>query len=532
VIPITPTPTPTPTPRQHRRRLALAVPLAVLALVALGSLASEPALPQAPLGTWSVLPELPQGRQEVASVQAGGQVHVAGGKPYSRTANHFRYDPAARTWAQLPPLPTPPGAAGLDHVAAAAIGDRIFYVGGMRNGAYPGPVTGQVAVFDVREGRFLPDAAAPMTRPRAAGALVAHEGRLLYVGGLADEVVDGQARRVAVPWLDEYDPRTRTWTALADMPTKRDHLGAVVAAGKLWAVGGRNVDIGAATGATEAYDLATRTWSPAGAHPPMAARRGGFAIGVVGDDVVAIGGEGREPSGPTTALSSVEAFDARAGGPWRPMAPMPLGGRHGMQAAQCGGTLVVAGGAGRVGFDGSPGAGLRNEAFAPGGVVVEGCGAAPAPPPTGPGGAPEEAPAPSPPPAGGSTGASASPRPAPAPPATPRACDRGRRDSSRSLLRARMAPRAVTRRTPARLRLALRARAELCVTLERRGARGGWRALRGRVVRRAGPGTTTLAVRRTFAGRRLRAGSHRLTVVAQAMDGRRTTLRLRFSVVR
>jgi hypothetical protein len=267
----------------------------------------------------------------------------------------------------------------------------------------------------------------------------------------------------------------------------------------------------------------------------MAARRGGFAIGVVGDEVVAIGGEGREGSGPTTALSSVEAFDVRTGGPWRAMAPMPLGGRHGMQAAECGGTLVVAGGANRVGFDGEPGAGLRNEAFAPGGVLVEGCGAAGGPGSGVAGSVPAPAPAPAPAPRPASPEAPEAPAvsaPGRATPAAPRACDRGPRDTSRRLLRARLAPRRVGPRRPARLTLALRARAELCLTVERRTRSGAWRAVPGRVARRVRAGTSARGFGASFAGRRLRPGLHRLTVVAQASDGRRTTSRLRFSVVR
>ncbi len=78
----------------------------------------------------------------------------------------------------------------------------------------------------------------------------------------------------------------------------------------------------------------------------------------------------------------------------------------------------------------------------------------------------------------------------------------------------------------------LRARAELCLGLERRARSGRWRALPGRVVVRAPAGTSRRGMRASFAGRRLRPGAHRLVVVAQARDGRRATSRLRFSVVR
>ena len=37
-----------------------------------------------------------------------------------------------------------------------------------------------------------------------------YNGRIYYAGGLHDGV--------AVPWFDEYDPATNTWTKLPDMP--------------------------------------------------------------------------------------------------------------------------------------------------------------------------------------------------------------------------------------------------------------------------------------------------------------------------
>jgi len=549
-------------------RVALAAPLAALALVAAHTgLTTERALPQAPVGTWvSDLPLLPKNRQEVASAQLGGKVYVGGGTPRSRTANHYRYDPVARRWEQLAPLPTP-GASPLDHVAVAALDGKLYYVGGLEQ--YPAPSVGTVWVYDPATDSFA--RGADMPRPRGAGALAVHDGTLLYVGGLAG----GRA----VPWLDAYDPKTDTWRELPSMGTARDHLGLAVVDGRLWAVGGREKDLGATRPVVESYDLAKGVWSQE-RFAPLPVERAGFAMAAVGEELFVIGGEGVGADGPQ-AFADVHGYDT-ATDTWRAYAPLPVTGRHGMQAAQCGSTLYVAGGAhDAYGDFTSPNAGRLNQAFAPGGVVTTRCatgepepepapGPAPGPDP-GPDPEPEPGPdptgpspgptapvtpagplAPAPPPVGGAgtcgscgsgaPGAGSRPpaaAPAPTRPATtptPRAtrCTAGASRGSRLLRSATLTPRtfrAGSAPRGGRLRVRLRARAVLCLTVQRRAAGGGWREVQGSIVRRLPRGTSVLHISGRLAGRLLGPGRHRLTIVATA-GTRRETTRVAFRIVR
>ena len=91
------------------------------------------------------------------------------------------------------------------------------------------------------------------------------------------------------------------------MPTPRWYLGAGVANGLLYAVGGHmviseyEIDVLATV---EAYDPKTNTWATV---PPMPTPRHELAVAVVGDTLHALGG--RAPSGsPTTYLGVNEAF--------------------------------------------------------------------------------------------------------------------------------------------------------------------------------------------------------------------------------
>jgi len=85
--------------------------------------------------------------------------------------------------------------------------------------------------------------------------------------------------------LERYDPEADNWQPLPDMPTARGGLGAVFAAGKLFAVGGESP-----TGAmdeVESFDLGDKSWSR---EPAMRTPRHGLVVEGTGGAFYAIGG--------------------------------------------------------------------------------------------------------------------------------------------------------------------------------------------------------------------------------------------------
>jgi hypothetical protein len=265
------------------------------------------------LGHWETRAPSGRRRQEVSFVAAGGRLYLAGGD----TAQEA-YDPATDTWRDVAPLP-----AKVDHIQGVELDGRIFYVGGLLS--WPKPAVAAVLAYDPASDHF--DLETPMSRPRGAGGVAAYRGRIYYVGGLSD----GKA----VPWTDVYDPKRGLWRRLPDMPHARDHFQAAVVGDKLYAIGGRDVDIDATTAAVDVLDLRTQTWRQGLA--PLPTPRGGFAVAVVGGEILVIGGEG---GGGT--FDTVEAYDPRTNR-WRKLAPLRVA-RHGISAAVCGGVYVAAGG--------------------------------------------------------------------------------------------------------------------------------------------------------------------------------------------
>ena len=312
-------------------------------------------------GSWVSQPPASGARQEVSFVQVGGKLYLAGGGaelPGGRSSQQV-FDPVSGAWSEVAPLP-----AHLDHIQGVALGGKIFYVGGLDH--WPSPQVGTVWVYDPKTDSFS-EGASMGTRARGAGGVAVHDGRIYYAGGLRD----GDA----VKWFDVYDPATGKWTALPDMPTARDHFHAVVLDGRLWAIGGRAKAIDATTAVNEAFSFATGAWS--GAFESLPTQRGGFAAAAVGDEVLIIGGEGKNPAtGKLVTYGTVEAYNVKTDA-WRELAPMPTK-RHGIQAAVCNGGIYIAAGGTLAGS----GPTAVHEAFHPGGIATP-CvpDAEPAPPP-------------------------------------------------------------------------------------------------------------------------------------------------------
>jgi N-acetylneuraminic acid mutarotase len=266
-------------------------------------------------GAWEARAPSGLNRQEVSYVQVGGKFYLAGG-----STAHQVYDPQTNAWSNAAPLPQK-----LDHIQGAVVGGKIYYIGGLS--AFPSPHVATVYIYDPQTNSFTQGAQMPSTRARGAGGVAVHQGKIYYAGGLHNGS--------AVSMFDVYDPQANTWTQLPNMPRVRDHFHAAVVGGKFYAIGGRNTTIDATTTANDAYDFSTGSWAQGLA--PLPTARGGFATGVLGNEIVIIGGEG----GGNT-YNKVEAYNTQAN-TWRTLAPMPTA-RHGIQAAECNGGLYIAAG--------------------------------------------------------------------------------------------------------------------------------------------------------------------------------------------
>ncbi len=314
--------------REHRTVVVMAAVIAAhVALLTVVSLITATGPANAADGTWTTAARTGVARQEVSYVESNGKLYLAGGRSNVQQA----YNPATNSWADVASLPAP---VPLDHMQAAAVNGKVYYIGGITN--WPETSVGSVYVYDVASNSFSNGAPMPAGRDRGAGGIAVINGKIYLAGGVHDGTT--------VAWLDVYDPASNSWSSLPDMPHRRDHFQAAAVGGRFWAIGGRISSAATRVGFNEVFDPASGTWSTGLA--PLPTLRGGFATAVFGSEIVVIGGEG---GGAT--FDQAEAYDT-VSNTWRTLTPMPTA-RHGIQAAMWNGAAYIAAGGTRMGGGGA-----------------------------------------------------------------------------------------------------------------------------------------------------------------------------------
>jgi N-acetylneuraminic acid mutarotase len=283
----------------------------------------------APSPGWTPAPALARGpTQETATVAVAGKVYVLGGfdENLGILSTVQVFDAATCEWSMGPALPRP-----VHHANATTVGTTIWLTGAAETLNFT-PV-GHVWSWDPTTAATAWTEHAPMPAGTERGsAAIAAIGSTIYVaGGL---------RSASIALAHSLDTTTLTWTALPALPAVRDHGCGAVVAGKLYVIGGR-----ASANTTSVEELTPGgTWV---AKAPMPTGRSGIACGVIGDRIIAVGGEGNAATA-TGVFAEAEAYRPSTD-TWESLAPMPSP-RHGMGAAVVGGSLYIPGGADRGGF--------------------------------------------------------------------------------------------------------------------------------------------------------------------------------------
>jgi N-acetylneuraminic acid mutarotase len=222
-------------------------------------------------------------------------------------------------WATAPALPVL-----IENLAAAALGGKIYAMGGDTSTVQPALATNQLAAFD--PGTQMWTTLAPMLVKRTLlGAATA--GGLLYAIG-------GSDNNTAFASMERYDPGANVWTMGASMSVPRQGLVAGTVNGLIYAAGGAGTGM-APVATLEAYNPASDTWTP---RAPMPTPRSFVTGGVVDGILYVVGG-----SNGTLPVPTVEAYDP-ATNTWTTRAPLPAP-LLGAAAAVADGVLYVTAGA-------------------------------------------------------------------------------------------------------------------------------------------------------------------------------------------
>jgi Kelch motif len=217
---------------------------------------------------WSRLPDLPVSVDHAAAASWRGRLVVIGGYDAARRPLRaaFLYD--GRTWRRLPPPPEERAAAA----AAATADGRVWVVGGRtREG-----LASRALSLDLRTLRWQL-VRGPQAREHLAATALG--GRVYAIGGrLAG--YDTNLRTV-----EAYDPRTNRWLSLPDLPDARGGTGAAAIAGRIVSVGGESP--GGTNSSVWALAPRAASWERL---PDLPTPRHGLGVVALGGRVWAIAG--------------------------------------------------------------------------------------------------------------------------------------------------------------------------------------------------------------------------------------------------
>jgi N-acetylneuraminic acid mutarotase len=178
---------------------------------------------------WTRLAAMPEQRAAGGAAIVNGKLYVVGGTTSSTIGTQHGlhlaktmlvYDIATDRWT------TRRGPTPREHVGVAALGGKIYVVGGRTAGFDTNMRL--VEVFDPRTGRW---SRLPRVPGRRGGTGAAGIGRwIVSVGG---EAPAGTIRTVY-----RYDVKRRRWSRLPNLPTARHGLGVAAVGGKVYVIGG------------------------------------------------------------------------------------------------------------------------------------------------------------------------------------------------------------------------------------------------------------------------------------------------------
>lgn len=336
--------------------LNLRLPLMLIGALALVPPASQVALAgpvaQEASGQWTRKAPLPVGMAEVGVTSLNGKIFVVGGTeqrgsgpPVWESKLTMMYDPATDEWSERAPLPI-----GLTHAGVAALGGKIYAVGGFTTPVHLGPKSVAFA-YDPEANKWQRIADISSARGSVAAAVV--EGRLHIFGGRISTEIAKVPTPPGTPPMSQgfgsvttheiYDPATGRWSSGAPEPEPaRDHDGIVVLGGKVHLFGGRTRDVLDNVDRHDVYDPRTDSWSTAA---PLPTPRSSGAYTVLNGKIIFAGGEcrpGGKPGSKNT-FDDVTAYDPSTDS-WSTLKPLPQA-RHAFGAATVGGTAYFIGGA-------------------------------------------------------------------------------------------------------------------------------------------------------------------------------------------
>jgi N-acetylneuraminic acid mutarotase len=309
------------------KSIALLLPMCTALCLLLQPMSTSAAPVDSDRGSWVTAAPAPTKRTEVAAAALGDKIYVVGGFESPGLGNLLNlaitpalevYDPGTDSWTTKAPIPM-----GLHHIGIGVVGGKLYVIGGYKqSGLTIWNSVATVYAYDPTTDKWTERA--PMPTARGALTVTEQAGKLYAIGGFEEK-----SNSAAV---EVYDPERNVWTARTALPTPRDHLASATVGGKLYAIGGRlNGNYEHNVAVVERYDPVTDKWARLADLPTA---RSGITASALGGKLYVFGGEG-----PNGTFPQTEAYDPVRES-WQTLAPMPTA-RHGLGSAVSQGRIHV-----------------------------------------------------------------------------------------------------------------------------------------------------------------------------------------------
>jgi RNA polymerase sigma factor (sigma-70 family) len=249
--------------------------------------------------TWTKKADMPTARHVHSACVVNGKIYAIGGFTINQLENSYartveEYDPTTDKWTRKSDIPTPRGA-----LSSCVVDGKIYAIGGDEGPDWASPV---VEEYDPIADKWTKKADMPTGRSGLSTCAV--NGKIYAIGGGRRDHLNGKITNF--PTVEEYNPKTNTWTQKTDMPTGRSFWSscADLVDGKIYVIGGGVGDNNGTKmlSSVEQYDPIADKWTKKANMPT--AREASTAA--VNGRIYAIGGFGGENK---SYLTTVEEYD-------------------------------------------------------------------------------------------------------------------------------------------------------------------------------------------------------------------------------
>lgn len=230
--------------------------------------------------TWTPKTAIPTPRALGASVVFGNDIYVIGGRNENDILSTVeKYSTTENKWLPATPMPTARWS-----LMTCSAGGKLYAFGGVSGIGNNRRALDIVEAYDPNSNSW--QSVGKMPEPRQGAAIAEVNGLIYVISGKIASYVEATTGDQITEHVDSFDPKTKAWNRVQDIPTGRVGAKAVVANGLVFVVGGI-AKSGGFPAQIDVFDPRSNQWS---AGPRLSSGRSQHMCALVGDLIVVFGG--------------------------------------------------------------------------------------------------------------------------------------------------------------------------------------------------------------------------------------------------